>query len=402
MEGHNTLQRDPVQERIFTLPIRQETPKPKTARVIDRKSFLGRFLTEALKWRKAVIKINPLISKDPFPDDEEIFEKCLYHGQLMHDLHTIAINYQKAVNEAHTMLHNECITSINYGIQPFIITIYGPTGSGKSQFIRNIISGHLIQPSPETVFFITPEKGTIPTEEKIAWEAQCIEGNYDAMGNPLSKTFQPVFIPISFREAIDDNNLNLDNPENIFCKAAEKGPICIIIDECMNQLGSCHSISSFFHALPSKIFGRFSKCTGYTVLVVLHNMNPRHDRGNIKDLKIQSKCHVISPQLESTQITRFIKNYSFGFPPSLIPVLKDIIDHARMNSKYSWLIYNNVPVCESFRWSYYSPSEQIKPIFMDLQGMFYNACAEIRKVFRKRAHSQNQYVKRISSNPFFF
>ncbi|AAD45949.1 IVa2 (37.5kd) [Ovine adenovirus 7] len=326
----------------------------------------------------------------------------MYHGQLMTDLHNIAVNYQKTVNEAHNLLKDGCIPSLNCGLQPFIVTVYGPTGSGKSQFIRNIISGKLIDPIPETIFFITPEKGTVPLEEKIAWKAQCVEGNYDAFSNPLTKTLNPKFIQLAFKDAISDTNLNIDNPDNIFCRAASEGSICIIIDECMNQLGSCHSISSFFHALPSKIFNRFAKCNGYTVVVVLHNMNPRHDRGNIKDLKIQSKCHVISPQLDSSQINRFIKNYSFGFPSALIPVLKDIVDHARVNSKYSWLIYNNVPITESFRWSYYSPSDQVKPIFMNLQSLFYQACMEIRRVFRKRTYTQNQYVKRLNVNPFCF
>ncbi|AFV70633.1 IVa2 [Bovine adenovirus 6] len=320
----------------------------------------------------------------------------------MNDLYNTAIKYQKTVNEAHSLLKNGCMKSLNYGIQPFIVTVYGPTGSGKSQFIRNIISSRLIEPSPETVFFITPEKGTVPLEEKIAWEAHCAEGNSDAQGNPVTSKFNPTLILLPFKDAISDNNLNIDNPDNIFCKAASDGPICIIMDECMNYLGNCHSISSFFHALPSKIFGRFPKCSGYTVIVVLHNMNPRHDRGNIKDLKIQSKCHVISPQLEVSQVHRFIKNYSFGFPSALIPVVKDILNHARLNSKYSWLIYNNVPVSESFRWSYYSPSDQIKPMFMNLQTLFYNSCLDIRRVFRKRTQAQLQYIKKINANPFYF
>ncbi|WGZ76467.1 MAG: IVa2 protein [Agile wallaby adenovirus 1] len=300
------------------------------------------------------------------------------------------------------MLENGCLRSLNNGVQPFIVTVYGPTGSGKSQFIRNIISAQLIKPIPETVFFITPQHGTVPIEEKVSWEAQCVEGNYNVDCAPLTQTFKPKFINMSFNEAIEDHNLNIDSVNNVFSMAAKNGPICIVMDECMNQLGSSHSISSFFHAMPSKIFGKYPKCTGYTVIVVLHNMNPRHDRGNIKDLKIQSKCHIISPQLESSQISRFIKNYAFGFPVSLIPVLKDIVNHARMNSKYSWLIYNNVPACESFRWTYYSPDDQIKPVFMNLQSLFYQSCQDIRRVFRKRHYNHINYVKRLKPDNHFY
>lgn len=76
-----------------------------------------------------------------------------------------------------------------------------------------------------------------------------------------------------------DDNLNVDSPNNVFCKYAARGPVCVVIDECMNILGASPPISRFFHAMPSKLFGRYQKCTGFSVIVVLHNMNPRHDRG---------------------------------------------------------------------------------------------------------------------------
>lgn len=343
-----------------------------------------------------MVKIDPNICKEPFPNLDTVLEKASCHAHLINELYNHAVTYNKIIASTQQKMNDGCIKTLNNGVQPFIITVYGPTGSGKSQFIRNIISSRLIEPHPETIFFITPESNTISTEEQMTWEMQCIEGNYTAECKPVTSKFRPIFIQLGFKDAINDENLNIDNSNNIFARAAEKGPIAIIIDECMNILGSYSPISSFFHALPSKIFSKFTKCTGYTVIVVLHNMNPRHDRGNIKDLKIQSKCHVISPQLESTQISRFIKNYSFGFPTALIAVLKDIVDHARMNSKYSWLIYNNVPACESFRWSYYSPDEQLKPVFMNVQSLFYNSCQEIRRVFRKRTYAQLQYIKKLN------
>lgn len=314
----------------------------------------------------------------------------------MREIHHLANRYHKNVALSHRLVNKDgCLKSLNYGVQPFICTVYGPTGSGKSQFLRNIISGHLVEPTPETIFFITPEKGTVTQEERMSWEAQCLEGAYNGRGEPITKTLSPKFVSLSFSEAISDENLSIDCPDNIFVKYAKKGPLCIIIDECMTQLGSCKSMSMFFHALPSKIFGRFPACSGYTVLVVLHNMNPRADKGNIKDLKIQSKCHIISPQLEAHQITRFIKSYSFGFPTPLTAVIKDIADFARMHSKFSWLVYNNVPVCESFRWNYYTPEDQLKPLYIDLQGIMYEACHAIRKVFNKRLHSRLSYVNSI-------
>lgn len=315
------------------------------------------------------------------------------HPGLLRELRDNADRYQKAIAASHALVHADGhMKSLNYGVQPFICAVYGPTGSGKSQFLRNIISSQLIDPLPETVFFVTPEKGTVTNEERLTWQAQCVEGAFSANCIPLTKTFSPTFVPLAFREAISDENLSIENPNNIFVEAAKNGPICIVIDECMNQLGCCRSISSFFHAMPSKIVGRFPKCTGYTVMVVLHNMNPRSDRGNIKDLKIQAKCHIISPQLESQQVNRFIKNFSFGFPSPLIPVVKDVVDFARMNSKYSWLVYSCVPICESLRWSFYTPEEQLKPLYMNLQALMYEACHNIRKVFNKRVYSRNLYA----------
>lgn len=339
-------------------------------------------------------KIDPSVCKGPFPDSEVLFQTICRYSNLMTELQTRAREYQTEIFNLSPLLRDGSMTSLNYGVQPFIVTVYGPTGSGKSQFIRNVISSRLIEPTPETVFFITPQKGTVPLEEQLSWKAQAVEGNYRGE-KPTSKRLTPRFVQLSFEEAIADHNLNLDSPLNCFAAAAEKGPVCIVIDECMNQLGTCRAISSFFHALPSKIFGRYPQCSGYTVLVVLHNMNPRSDRGNIKDLKIQAKCHIISPQLEASQVLRFIRQYSFGFPSALVVVLKDIVDHARIASRYSWLIYNNVPINDSLRWAYYSPDEQLKPICMNLQAIFYKMCAEIRRTYLKRTYSQMQYLRKI-------
>lgn len=354
-----------------------------------------------LEWRDDVIKIDPSISKEPFPSENEIFSTAPAHYQLMADIHAAAVKTQMAVNTAHGALDkNGNITSLNGGVQPFICTIYGPTGSGKSQFIRNLISSQMLDPKPETVFFITPQIGTVPPTERLAWKAQCVEGVFNAKGEPLTSVMEPTFVQLTFDEATTEQNLNVTHPNNVYSKAAQRGPICIVMDECMNQLGSAPPMSAMFHALPSKILGRFPKCTGFYVIVVLHNMNPRQDRGNIKDLKIQSKCHVISPQLETSQITRFIKMYGFGFAPALIPVIKDIVNHARQNSKFSWLVYNNAPINESVRWAYYSPNDQLKPIFMDLQNIYLQTCQDIRRVFKKKYDSRHNYYRRLTQFPY--
>ncbi|AIZ35764.1 IVa2 [Psittacine adenovirus 3] len=386
--------------KLPPVPVRCEAPQPENRCRIDRKSVLGRYISECLRWKKEVQLIEPSICKEPFPDDDLIFAKAGKHAFLLSQLHSHAEQYAKILTDSRHLFPGGELKSINHGVQPFIVTVYGPTGSGKSQFIRNVLSSRLIDPVPETIFFVTPEKSTVTPEEKLAWEAQCAEGSRTAQNEPLGASLVPAFVAVSFPEAVSDENLSLENPNNIFSKAARKGPICIIIDECMNQLGSCHSISMFFHALPSKIFGRYPKCNGYTVIVVLHNMNPRHDRGNIKDLKIQSKCHIISTQLEMAQIMRFLRSYSFGYPTALLPVLRDIVSHARMNTPYSWIIYNNVPVKESLRWSFYTPCSGLRPIFMNLQTLFYMSCQEIRRVFRKRAYSQMQYIKRLNALDF--
>lgn len=354
-----------------------------------------------LAWKEDVSRIDDTICKQPFPSDDEVFANCAAHTQLMADINAAAVKTQRAVNLAHTVLSEDgTMKSLNGGVQPFICTVYGPTGSGKSQFIRNLVSSQLLDPPPETVFFVTPTVGTVPVGEKLAWEAQCVEGTFNAKGEPLTAAFHPQFVELPFHAAVSETNLNITDPNNIYAQAAKRGPVAIIMDECMNQLGGASSMSSLFHALPSKLLGKFPKCRGFYVIVVLHNMNPRHDRGNIKDLKIQSKCHIISPQLESAQVTRFIKMYGFGFAGALVPVIKDIVDHARQNSKYSWLIYNNVPSYESARWAFYSPSEQLKPIFMDLQNVYYQTCQDIRRVFKKKYDAQRNYYRRL--NPHMY
>ncbi|QEJ80750.1 IVa2 protein [Amniota adenovirus 1] len=404
-EGH-TQQRRPdlhqqVRDRSDTSPIRQFKPlstgqnnpdsphKNRVARAVN-------FISSTIEWAHSVDKEKSGVAKHPFPT--KYTDDISKNQTIVNSACRYEKEFVKHLNSCQSKLKNGKIPSINDGVQPFIVTVYGPTGSGKSQFIRNIISSQLIQPPAETIFLITPDKSMIPNEEIASWRAQCVEGAYDAKSRPITKRLIPNFIQLSFDEAIADNNLTIDNHNNIFSQYASKGPICVIMDECMNKLSSVNAVSSFFHAMPSKLLGRFPLCNGYTVIVVLHNMCPRHDRGTIKDLKIQSKCHIISPQIDPNQISRFIRTYSFGMTPCLISIMLDIINHVRANNKYSWLIYNNCPTNEAFRWSYYTTEGGITPIYINLQSIYCEMAKEIRSMMISRQTSKRHYIKHLNKN----
>lgn len=355
-----------------------------------------KFLEATIDWAHSVDKDKTSVARKPFPDkyrDDIGRNPTLLHSAARHE-----DDFVKSLAKCQAKLVDGKIPTINDDVQPFIVTVYGPTGSGKSQFIRNIISSQLLRPPAETIFLITPDKSMLPVEEIASWKAQCVEGSYNAKLQPLTKRFVPKFIQLGFDEAIAEHNLVVDNPKNVFSAHAAKGPICVIMDECMNKLSSAPAVSSFFHAMPSKLLGRFPLCSGYTVIIVLHNMCPRHDRGTIKDLKIQSKCHIISPQIDPAQISRFIKTYSFGMTPHLISVMLDIVNHIRAKNKYSWLIYNNCPSDEAFRWSYYTPDDGITPIYVNLQSIYSEMAKEIRALMLNRQSARNCYVRKLNKN----
>ena len=93
-------------------------------------------------------------------------------------------------------------SSLNYQLQPVIGVIYGPTGCGKSQLLRNLLSAQLVSPAPETVFFIAPQVDMIPPSEIKAWEMQICEGNYapgpEGTIVPQSGTLRPRFVKLSY------------------------------------------------------------------------------------------------------------------------------------------------------------------------------------------------------------
>uniref|UniRef100_A0AAU6S566 IVa2 protein n=3 Tax=unclassified Adenoviridae TaxID=189831 RepID=A0AAU6S566_9ADEN len=286
--------------------------------------------------------------------------------------------------------------SLNYNTQPVIGVIYGPTGSGKSQLLRNLMSAHLITPAPETVFFIAPQVDMIPPQEIMAWETQICEGNYqpgpDDTIVPQSGTLMPQFIKMSYDELVQDHNYDVTHPQNMFAKAAAKGPIAIIMDECMEELGKHKGVAKFFHAFPSKLHDKFPKCTGYTVMVVLHNMNPRKDLGgNISNLKIQAKLHIISPKMQPSQLTRFVNTYTKGLPLAISLLLKDIFNYYCNHSHYDWIIYNTCPENDALQWMYLHPQEGLMPMYLNVQALLYQILEKIHRIINDRQRWTRYY-----------
>lgn len=301
------------------------------------------------------------------------------------------------LNQSAMYLHdNGTCKSLNYHMQPCIAVVYGPTGCGKSQLLRNLMSSQLIQPSPETVFFITPQVDMIPPQEVTAWKTQICEGNFQPGSDntvvPQSGALVPSFQQMSYAELTDESNYDLASPSNIFAKAAARGPIAIIMDECMEDLGNPKGVAKFFHAFPSKLHDRFPMCTGYTVIVVLHNMNPRRDQGgNIANLKMQAKMHLMSPKVHPSQLNRFINTYTKGLPTAMSMLLKDIFNYYRTHSKFDWIIYNTDPPDESMQWMYMSPTEGLMPLYLNVQHAVYRVMQKIHKVLNDRQRWTRYY-----------
>ncbi|AFD21871.1 IVa2 [Simian adenovirus A1139] len=290
-------------------------------------------------------------------------------------------------------------SSLNYQLQPVIGVIYGPTGCGKSQLLRNLLSAQLVSPAPETVFFIAPQVDMIPPSEIKAWEMQICEGNYapgpEGTIVPQSGTLRPRFVKLSYDDLTLEHNYDVSDPRNIFAQAAARGPIAIIMDECMENLGGHKGVSKFFHAFPSKLHDKFPRCTGYTVLVVLHNMNPRRDLGgNIANLKIQAKMHIISPRMHPSQLNRFVNTYTKGLPLAISLLLKDIFHHHAQKPAYDWIIYNTTPEHEAMQWCYLHPREGLMPMYLHIQARLYRVLEDIHRVLNDRDRWSRAYHAR--------
>lgn len=320
--------------------------------------------------------------------------------RLLTDLVRENMYVREMMNEVAPLLREDgSCRSLNYHLQPVIGVIYGPTGCGKSQLLRNLLSSQLITPAPETVFFIAPQVDMIPPSELKAWEMQICEGNYapgpEGTFIPQSGTLRPKFIKMAYDDLTQEHNYDVSDPRNVFARAAAHGPIAIIMDECMENLGGHKGVSKFFHAFPSKLHDKFPKCTGYTVLVVLHNMNPRRDLGgNIANLKIQSKMHIISPRMHPSQLNRFVNTYTKGLPVAISLLLKDIVQHHALRPCYDWVIYNTTPEQEALQWSYLHPRDGLMPMYLNIQSHLYRVLEKIHRVLNDRDRWSRAYRAR--------
>lgn len=325
---------------------------------------------------------------DIFEDFHELLS--LGGRPLLLDLLDRADRYESKMQDAQRYLSPEgSLRSLNYFRQPYIAVVYGPTGCGKSQLLRNLIASQYISPPPETVFFVTPYVDMIPPQELAAWKAQICEGNYtlgdECTLKPVSGSFLPDFVQMSYADLTADHVYDLSNPDNPFVHAAKRGPICIIIDECMEDLGGYKGIAKFFHAFPSKIHDRFPQCTGYSVIVVLHNMNPRKDlAGNISTLKHQAKAHIISPKVHPSQLNRFVNLYAQGLPLPINLLLKDIFNHNRAHCQFDWHVYNTDPVNKQLQWCYLHPTHGAFPMYLNALTDVLSALEKVSKTIKTR------------------
>lgn len=298
-------------------------------------------------------------------------------------------------------LVNGTLPTINMKKQPVIAVIYGPTGSGKSHLIRAILSCDMLDPIPETVIFITPEKNMIPPVEQTAWNLQLINSNYtckpDGTIAPKTTTFKPEFIELTYDEATRPENLNIDHPDNIYVQASKKGPIAVVMDECMDRLCSGSSISVLFHALPSKLFARSANCTAFYIFVVLHSMTPRSAIGNVSTLKVNAKIHILSCNIPQFQFSSFLYNYAHNLSKDLTILLKSYFSYLQKKQRYSWVMYTPDPVSDSFRWCVIDEKCNIIPLNMNIQECFFQAARLIiRFIHVHRRHLEKPAVYTVS------
>ncbi|UUS54104.1 IVa2 protein [Fowl aviadenovirus 4] len=297
--------------------------------------------------------------------------------------HELQQNVEQQEHHDRQYLRNGQLQSLNMGRQPVIGVIYGPTGSGKSHLLRALISCNMLQPIPETVIFITPEKNMIPPIEQTAWNLQLLESNYDCRDDgtfaPRTCTFRPDFIEMTYEEATTPENLNIENPNNIYVTASKKGPLAIVMDECMDKLCSGSSVSVLFHALPSKLFARSAACSAFYIFVVLHNMAPRTAIGNVPTLKVNAKIHIMSCHIPQFQFSRFLYSFAHNISKDIMVLLKAYFAYLQQNQKFSWIVYTPDPVSDSFRWCTLDKNYDIIPLNINIQENFLKAAKLIMR-----------------------
>ncbi|UZE89980.1 IVa2 [Human adenovirus 41] len=385
------------------------TVQPKPAQSPQPRSLLDRDAIEHITelWdrlyllRQSLEKMTMADGLKPLKHFRNLEELLSLGGErLLQDLVRENQHVRSMMNEVTPLLREDgSCSSLNYQLQPVIGVIYGPTGCGKSQLLRNLLSSQLINPPPETVFFIAPQVDMIPPSEIKAWEMQICEGNYapgpEGTIIPQSGTLLPRFVKMAYDELTLEQNYDVSHPNNIFAKAAAKGPIAIIMDECMENLGGHKGVSKFFHAFPSKLHDKFPKCTGYTVLVVLHNMNPRRDLGgNIANLKIQAKMHLISPACILPNLIDLLILLPRDYPWPLACSLRTYFSFMPKNPVTTGLFTTPPPSMTPSSGPTSTPRDGLMPMYLNIQAHLYRVLENIHKVLNDRDRWSRAYRKR--------
>ncbi|ADM53792.1 IVa2 [Turkey adenovirus 1] len=346
------------------------------------------FYDRVVGWYRGAVDLAPeLFREQPFPPYDQFYGLGGVNDRFK-DLQA-EVERQEAVDRQH--LVDGQLPSVNMGKQPLIAVVYGPTGSGKSHLLRALLSCNMLDPIPETVIFVTPEKNMIPPVEQTAWNLQLVESNYecnpDGTFTPRTAAFRPDFVEMTYDEATAPEHLNIDHPANVYVQAARKGPVAVVMDECMDRLCSGSSVSVLFHALPSKLFARSSRCTAFYVFVVLHNMAPRTAIGNVQTLKVNAKAHLISCHIPQFQFARFLFSFAHNLSKDLAALLKAYVAYLQQSQPFSWVLYTPDPVSESFRWCVIDRHYSVIPLNVNVQEKFLKAARLIaRFCHHKRRH----------------
>ncbi|ALB78203.1 IVa2 [unidentified adenovirus] len=350
------------------------------------------FYEKVSKWKSAVDNINSSILP---PCDLPSFKEFESYNSGI-DLRTNMRKFNEIETVNAKFLQNQELPSINMESYPLISLVIGPTGCGKSQLIRNLLGYKKIIPMPEAVIFITPSKGTISHDEVILWKTQLQEGNYSSAANdtiyPTTRVFTIEFIECAFDDVITPENLDVNNENSIFSQYAKRGPLCVVLDECMQKLIQKPNISPLYCSLPSKLSSKY----GYPfyMFVVLHNVNPISGHGNnIMDLKTQAKLHILSTKNQPLQLSNFVHNRSGGLDHAVKTVLMNSIVSDK-NSKYSFVMYNTCPARESFKWcAILDGGQHVYPLCLDLQSLLLDSVNRICNVHMCKLKNRQRYQR---------
>lgn len=349
------------------------------------------YYDKVTKWKAAVDKINSSILPECMMPTFKEFES--YNSGI--DLRTNMKTFNEIDQLNNQFLRNNELPSINMGYYPFVSLVIGPTGSGKSQLLRNLLGYKKINPLPEAVIFITPTKGMISHDEITLWKTQLQEGNYSANSNnelyPTTNVFNIEFIECAFDDVITPENLDVNNEKSIFNIWSKKGPLCIILDECMQKLIQKSNISPLYCSLPSKLCSKYGNAL--YMFVVLHNVNPLSGNGNnIMDLKAQARLHILSTKNQPLQLSNFVHNRSGGLDPGIKTILMNSIISEK-NSKYSFVMYNTCPVRESFQWSaILDGGKHIYPLCLDMQALLLDSVLRVCNVQLHKLRNLRRYT----------